>query len=86
MVLPHGGGAYSGKDPSKVDRSAAYAARHISKHIVANGMAKKCLIQVAYAIGFHQPIALYVDTYNTSKFTNDDILKYIQNEFSLTPL
>ena len=63
----HGGGAFSGKDPSKVDRSAAYAARHVAKHIVAAGLADKALVQVAYAIGVAQPVSFLVETYGTEK-------------------
>jgi S-adenosylmethionine synthetase len=68
----HGGGAFSGKDPSKVDRSAAYAARHIAKHLVASGICSEALVQVAYAIGVAQPVGLYVNTYGTSKLTISD--------------
>ena len=63
---PHGGGAFSGKDPSKVDRSSAYMLRHIAKSIVANGLAKKCQIQIAYAIGMDKPLSLYIDTFGTN--------------------
>ena len=62
-AAPHGGGAFSGKDPSKVDRSAAYAARYLAKNVVAAGLADRCVIQLAYAIGVSQPLSLYVDTY-----------------------
>ena len=65
---PHGGGAFSGKDPSKVDRSAAYAARHIAKNIVAAKLADECLIQVSYAIGVAQPVSIFVDTYGINKY------------------
>jgi S-adenosylmethionine synthetase len=66
-AAPHGGGAFSGKDPSKVDRSAAYAARYLAKNVVAAGLADKCLIQLAYAIGVAEPVALYIETYGTGK-------------------
>src|SRR5690606_21817481 len=65
---PHGGGAFSGKDPSKVDRSAAYAARYVAKNIVAAGLADRCVIQIAYAIGVSKPLSVYVETYGTGKF------------------
>ena len=65
-AAPHGGGAFSGKDPTKVDRSAAYAARYLAKNIVAAELAKKCTIQLAYAIGVSQPVSVYVDTHQTS--------------------
>ena len=81
----HGGGAFSGKDPTKVDRSAAYMARYIAKNIVANGFAKKCEIQLSYAIGIAQPISIYVDTYGTGKIPDNEIVKKIKNTFKLTP-
>ena len=81
----HGGGAFSGKDPSKVDRSASYMARYIAKNIVASGICKKCQIQVSYAIGVAKPTSIYVDTFNTSKVSNDLILKKIEEVFDLTP-
>ena len=81
----HGGGAFSGKDPTKVDRSAAYMARFIAKNIVANGYAKKCEIQLSYAIGMAQPISIYVDTFGTGKISEDEIVKKIRNSFKLTP-
>jgi len=81
----HGGGAFSGKDPTKVDRSAAYMARFIAKNIVANGYAKKCEIQLSYAIGVAQPISIYVDTFGTGKISEDEIVKKIRNSFKLTP-
>ncbi|RMD87645.1 MAG: methionine adenosyltransferase, partial [Candidatus Dadabacteria bacterium] len=82
----HGGGAFSGKDPSKVDRSAAYAARYIAKNIVAAGLATKCEVQLAYAIGVAEPVAIYVDTFNTGKCPNDLLVKSIRESFELTPL
>ena len=68
----HGGGAFSGKDPSKVDRSAAYAARHIAKNLVAAGVSEECLVQVSYAIGVAKPMAVFVNTYGTSKVSFSD--------------
>ncbi len=81
----HGGGAFSGKDPSKVDRSAAYAARYVAKNIVAAGLAKKCEIQLSYAIGVSRPTSIMVETFNTSKVSDDVIIKAIENTFDLTP-
>ncbi len=83
----HGGGAFSGKDPSKVDRSAAYATRHIAKNLVAAGVANKCLVQVAYAIGVSKPVGLYVNTYGTAKISLSDgeIAKKIAQMFDLRP-
>lgn len=81
----HGGGAFSGKDPTKVDRSAAYMARFIAKNIVANGFARKCEIQLSYAIGVAQPISIYVDTFGTGKIPDMEIVKKINNTFKLTP-
>ena len=81
----HGGGAFSGKDPTKVDRSAAYMARFIAKNIVANGFAKKCEIQLSYAIGVAKPISIFVDTFGTGKISENEIAKKIMNTFKLTP-
>ncbi len=81
----HGGGAFSGKDPSKVDRSAAYMLRHIAKNIVANGYAKKCEIQVAYAIGMREPLSICVDTFGTGTKTEEELVKKIKEKFDLTP-
>ena len=83
----HGGGAFSGKDPSKVDRSAAYAARHIAKNLVAAGVSNECLVQISYAIGVSKPMAVYVNTYGTSKvdFTDNEISKIVSNLFDLRP-
>ncbi|MBO5478622.1 MAG: methionine adenosyltransferase [Clostridia bacterium] len=81
----HGGGAFSGKDPTKVDRSAAYMARFIAKNIVANGYAKKCEIQFSYAIGVAKPVSIYVDTFGTSTIPEEQIVKLIYNRFELTP-
>lgn len=82
---PHGGGAFSGKDPSKVDRSATYAARHIAKNIVAAKLAKECLVQVAYAIGVAEPVSVYVDTKGTGKISDIKIANMIKKEVDLTP-
>ena len=82
---PHGGGAFSGKDPSKVDRSATYAARHIAKNIVAAKLAKECLVQVAYAIGIAEPVSIYVDTKGTGVIPDSEISKMITKEVDLTP-
>jgi S-adenosylmethionine synthetase len=84
-AAPHGGGAFSGKDPSKVDRSAAYAARHVAKNIVAAGIASKCLVQVAYAIGVARPVSLMVSTYGTGKIPEDRIAKLVERHFDLRP-
>lgn len=81
----HGGGAFSGKDPSKVDRSAAYAARYIAKNVVAAGLAEKCEVQVAYAIGVAKPVSVYVNTFETAKISEDKISAAVQEIFSLTP-
>ena len=83
----HGGGAFSGKDPSKVDRSAAYAARHIAKNMVAAGLADEVLVQVAYAIGVAEPMNLYVNTYGTAKvnMTDGEIAQQISKLFDLRP-
>jgi S-adenosylmethionine synthetase len=81
----HGGGAFSGKDPSKVDRSAAYAARYIAKNVVAANLAEKCEVQVAYAIGVAKPVSLYVNTFGTGKVAEDAIVKAIDKTFDLTP-
>ncbi len=81
----HGGGAFSGKDPSKVDRSAAYATRHIAKNIVAAGVASKCEVQVAYAIGVARPVAIYIDTFGTGKAPEDKISAAVHEIFDLRP-
>jgi S-adenosylmethionine synthetase len=82
---PHGGGAFSGKDPSKVDRSATYAARHIAKNIVAAGLAKECLVQIAYAIGVARPVSVYIHTNGTGIISDKEISRMINNEVDLTP-
>jgi S-adenosylmethionine synthetase len=82
---PHGGGAFSGKDPSKVDRSAAYAARYVAKHIVASGLADRCTVQLSYAIGVAEPTSIYVNTHGTGKTDDDSIIAKIRKVFDLTP-
>ncbi len=81
----HGGGAFSGKDPTKVDRSASYMARHIAKNIVANKLARKCEIQLSYAIGVAEPISIYINTYGTNTISEEEIVKKIKSKFDLTP-
>jgi len=81
----HGGGSFSGKDPTKVDRSAAYAARYIAKNVVAAGLADKCEIQISYAIGVAQPIAIYVNTFGTASIPEETISEIITRRFALTP-
>ncbi len=82
---PHGGGAFSGKDPSKVDRSAAYAARYVAKNVVAAGLATKCLLQVSYAIGIARPTSVWVTTYGTGKVSDERIAELVQKHFDLRP-
>jgi len=82
---PHGGGAFSGKDPTKVDRSATYAARHIAKNVVAAKLAKECLIQVAYAIGVAEPVSITINTFGTGKLPDVELAKIIKKEIDLTP-
>jgi S-adenosylmethionine synthetase len=84
-AAPHGGGAFSGKDPSKVDRSAAYAARYVAKNIVAAGLASRCLVQVSYAIGVAQPTSVMVETYGTGKVSNDVLVRLVREHFDLRP-
>jgi S-adenosylmethionine synthetase len=81
----HGGGCFSGKDPSKVDRSAAYAARHVAKNIVAAGLADQCEIQVSYAIGMAEPTSVYVETFGTGKLASEELIRLIHTHFDLTP-
>ena len=81
----HGGGAFSGKDPSKVDRSAAYMARYIAKNIVAAGLASKAEIQLSYAIGVAEPTSVFVETFGTAKVSQDTLLEAIKENFDLTP-
>jgi len=82
---PHGGGAFSGKDPTKVDRSAAYMARYIAKNIVSAGLADKCEVQLAYAIGVAEPVSVYVDTQGTGHISDAQISKLVRDQFPLTP-
>jgi S-adenosylmethionine synthetase len=82
---PHGGGAFSGKDPTKVDRSAAYMARYVAKNIVAAGLAEKCLVQLAYAIGVADPVSVLVDTSGTGRITEGELAKLVRKNFELTP-
>ena len=84
-AAPHGGGAFSGKDPTKVDRSAAYAARYLAKNVVAAGLAEKCVIQVAYAIGVSKPLSLYVDTQSTGKVDENALADVLQKVMDLSP-
>jgi S-adenosylmethionine synthetase len=84
-AAPHGGGAFSGKDPSKVDRSAAYAGRYVAKNIVAAGLASKCLVQVSYAIGVAKPTSVMVDTYGTGKISNEKLTDLVLRHFDLRP-
>lgn len=81
----HGGGAFSGKDPSKVDRSSSYAGRYVAKNIVAAGLAKRCEVQIAYAIGISQPVSLMVDTFGTGVIDDDQIAKLVREHFDLRP-
>ncbi len=84
-AAPHGGGAFSGKDPSKVDRSAAYAGRYVAKNIVAAGLADKCLVQISYAIGVAQPTSIMVTTYGTGKVSDEKITELVKRHFDLRP-
>ena len=84
-AAPHGGGAFSGKDPSKVDRSAAYAGRYVAKNIVKAGLATKCLVQVSYAIGVAKPTSVMVDTYGTGKISNEKLTELVLRHFDLRP-
>ena len=84
-AAPHGGGAFSGKDPTKVDRSAAYAARYLAKNVVAAGLAKRCTIQLSYAIGVAQPLSVYVDTHGTGKVPEAKIEKALTKVMDLSP-
>ncbi|MDD2775147.1 MAG: methionine adenosyltransferase [Gallionella sp.] len=84
-AAPHGGGAFSGKDPSKVDRSAAYAGRYVAKNIVAAGLASKCLVQVSYAIGVAKPTSVMVDTYGTGKISDEKLTELVLRHFDLRP-
>lgn len=84
-AAPHGGGAFSGKDPSKVDRSAAYAARYLAKNVVGAGLADRCTLQLSYAIGVAKPLSLYVDTYGTGKVSEDRLAEILMEVMDLTP-
>ena len=84
-AAPHGGGAFSGKDPSKVDRSAAYAGRYVAKNVVAAGLASKCLIQISYAIGVAKPTSVMVSTYGTGKISDEKIAQLVSGHFDLRP-
>ena len=81
----HGGGAFSGKDPTKVDRSACYAARHVAKNIVASGIADKCEIELAYAIGVAEPVSILVNTFGSGKVPDEKLEEIVKNNFDLTP-
>jgi len=84
-MVPHGGGAFSGKDPSKVDRSASYMARYVAKNIVASGLARKCLIQLAYIIGVAEPVSVTVETFGTGGVSEEALVKMVRKNFNLTP-
>ena len=84
-MVSHGGGAFSGKDPSKVDRSASYMARYIAKNIVAAGLTQKCLVQLAYVIGRADPLAIYIDTFGTAKVSENKLVRLVRKHFALTP-
>ena len=84
-IVGIGGGAFSGKDASKVDRSVAYMLRHITKNIVANGLAKKCEIQLSYAIGMEEPLSININTFETNNVPEEEILKKVKEKFNLTP-
>ena len=81
----HGGGAFSGKDGTKVDRSASYMLRHIAKNIVANGIARKCELQISYAIGIQEPLSIYINCFGTNVIPEGEIIKLIKHTFDLTP-
>jgi len=84
-TVPHGGGAFSGKDPTKVDRSAAYMCRYVAKNIVAAGLAEKLLVQLSYVIGYSEPLSIYVNAFGTAKLPDDKLVKIIRENFDLTP-
>ena len=84
-AAPHGGGAFSGKDPTKVDRSAAYASRYLAKNVVAAGLADRCCIQLSYAIGVDRPLSIFAETYGTGKVSNGTIQKAISESMDLSP-
>src|SRR4029077_19124512 len=84
-AAPHGGGAFSGKDPTKVDRSACYMARYVAKNVVAAGLAEKCMVQLAYAIGVAEPVSVLIDTYGTGTVSDEKISELVRAHFKLTP-
>ena len=84
-AAPHGGGAFSGKDPTKVDRSACYMARYVAKNIVAAGLAERCLVQLAYAIGVAEPVSVFIDTFGTGQTSDDRLSEIVRAHFKLTP-
>jgi S-adenosylmethionine synthetase len=84
-ACPHGGGAFSGKDPSKVDRSAAYMARYIAKNVVAAGLARRCTVQLAYAIGVAEPMSLFIDLHGTGQVDEERLEDAVRQVFRLTP-
>jgi len=84
-AAPHGGGAFSGKDPSKVDRSAAYASRYVAKNVVAAGLAERCLVQISYAIGVAEPTSIMIDTFGTNSCPEEEIVSLINKHFDLRP-
>ena len=84
-AAPHGGGAFSGKDPTKVDRSACYMARYVAKNVVAAGLAERCMVQLAYAIGVAEPVSVLIDTFGTGQISDDKIGELVRAHFKLTP-
>jgi S-adenosylmethionine synthetase len=84
-AAPHGGGAFSGKDPTKVDRSACYMARYVAKNVVAAGLAERCMVQLAYAIGVAEPVSVFIDTFGTGTVSDDKISELVRAHFKLTP-
>ncbi len=84
-AAPHGGGAFSGKDPTKVDRSACYMARYVAKNVVASGLAERCMVQLAYAIGVAEPVSVLIDTFGTGQISDDTISELVRAHFKLTP-
>jgi S-adenosylmethionine synthetase len=84
-AAPHGGGAFSGKDPTKVDRSACYMARYVAKNVVAAGLAERCMVQLAYAIGVAEPVSVLIDTFGTGQIADERISEIVRGHFTLTP-
>ena len=84
-AAPHGGGAFSGKDPTKVDRSACYMARYVAKNVVASGIAERCMVQLAYAIGVAEPVSVFIETFGTSQTSDEKISDIVRAQFKLTP-